>query len=155
MGIAMLVLYHLLQRTVLEVLLLLLYVEKFFLFFFLHFHILSLSLDFFLETLFRHLNIGLQLLLHSLVLCYPHHFLLLLLSETLLLLLLGFLVTLPLRHYIFCSFLCFVYFFPCLHIHQHIWKRSIEYKRIIGSPSSFSFPCCLPFVPPAWAERSY
>lgn len=74
---------HLLQRIVLDLLLMLLHLHKVFLFALLHFEVIDVSSDLVLHVPLLRINVILDLLLHILALCPSKHLLFLLLSHTL------------------------------------------------------------------------
>lgn len=75
LSFLLLIFNHLLHRTVLEILLLLLDVHEVLLVSLLLLHVLSLILDFFLDALLVSLDVGFQLLLEHPILLLSDHFL--------------------------------------------------------------------------------
>ena len=114
LGLLLLVLDHLLERGVLEGLLLLLHLEVLLLLVLLLFNVVNFSAHFVFETLLLVLDVGLELLLQSPVLLLDHHLLFLLLSHAFHLLLVVLHVALALRHYVFGAFLGLVDLLPRL-----------------------------------------
>jgi len=135
--LALLVLYHLLQRTVFQILLLLREHKKVFLFLLLILDIFDFPLNFILKPLFIHLQILFLLILNSLILRHPHLFFFFFLTQSFHLLFLCFQITLLLGHYVLSTLFRLINLFPSFLLFLLEELKSVR-KELLIFLSSFS-----------------
>ena len=114
-SVLLLVLDHLLEGTVLQVLLLFLHLEHVLLFTLFLLNVLNIPLYLLFKTFFLTFNILLQLFLNCSILLLSDLFFFLFLSKPFHFLLLRLHISLLLSHNVFGSLLCFINLLPCLY----------------------------------------